>query len=148
MLWLTPAQKFSLFWLPFTQGNQWPGTSLVDILIFALFLPNRDCGLLPCVTRYWLDLTSSDVFWNTSDTGWAKSAWSSIFSPWIQGACVFVHKMPHFDPSIVFEVSEESPATKSTILSGWSCLIFHFPWRCRGAARNTVTTFTRQWLTD
>uniref|UniRef100_A0A8C8AQ17 medium-chain acyl-CoA ligase n=1 Tax=Otus sunia TaxID=257818 RepID=A0A8C8AQ17_9STRI len=61
--------------------------------------------------RYWLDLTSSDIFWNTSDTGWAKSAWSSIFSPWIQGACVFVHEMPHFDPRIVFEVREESPAT-------------------------------------
>uniref|UniRef100_A0A8B9M460 medium-chain acyl-CoA ligase n=1 Tax=Accipiter nisus TaxID=211598 RepID=A0A8B9M460_9AVES len=61
--------------------------------------------------RYWLDLTSSDIFWNTSDTGWAKSAWSSIFSPWIQGACVFVHKMPHFDPSIVFESLSRFPIT-------------------------------------
>ncbi|KAM6244589.1 acyl-coenzyme A synthetase ACSM3, mitochondrial-like isoform 3-T6 [Spheniscus humboldti] len=61
--------------------------------------------------RYWLDLTSSDIFWNTSDTGWAKSAWSSIFSPWIQGACVFVHKMPHFNPSIVFESLSRFPIT-------------------------------------
>ncbi|XP_014792047.1 PREDICTED: acyl-coenzyme A synthetase ACSM3, mitochondrial-like isoform X2 [Calidris pugnax] len=61
--------------------------------------------------RYWLDLTSSDIFWNTSDTGWAKSAWSSIFSSWIQGACVFVHKMPHFDPSIVFETLSRFPIT-------------------------------------
>ncbi|XP_010568476.1 PREDICTED: acyl-coenzyme A synthetase ACSM3, mitochondrial-like isoform X3 [Haliaeetus leucocephalus] len=61
--------------------------------------------------KYWLDLTSSDIFWNTSDTGWAKSAWSSIFSPWIQGACVFVHKMPHFDPSIVFESLSRFPIT-------------------------------------
>uniref|UniRef100_A0A8D0FYZ3 medium-chain acyl-CoA ligase n=1 Tax=Strix occidentalis caurina TaxID=311401 RepID=A0A8D0FYZ3_STROC len=58
-------------------------------------------GKKPGSVRYWLDLTSSDIFWNTSDTGWAKSAWSSIFSPWIQGACVFVHKMPHFDPRII-----------------------------------------------
>uniref|UniRef100_A0A8C1VZ75 medium-chain acyl-CoA ligase n=1 Tax=Cyprinus carpio TaxID=7962 RepID=A0A8C1VZ75_CYPCA len=49
--------------------------------------------------RYWLDLTEQDVFWNTSDTGWAKSAWSSVFAPWIQGACVFVHHMPRFDTS-------------------------------------------------
>uniref|UniRef100_A0AAY4AMN2 medium-chain acyl-CoA ligase n=1 Tax=Denticeps clupeoides TaxID=299321 RepID=A0AAY4AMN2_9TELE len=49
--------------------------------------------------RYWLDLTEKDVLWNTSDTGWAKSAWSSVFAPWIQGACVFVNHMPRFDTS-------------------------------------------------
>lgn len=56
--------------------------------------------------RYWLDLTEQDVFWNTSDTGWAKSAWSSVFAPWIQGACVFVHHMPRFDTSTVLKVQE------------------------------------------
>ncbi|XP_010140959.1 PREDICTED: acyl-coenzyme A synthetase ACSM3, mitochondrial-like [Buceros rhinoceros silvestris] len=61
--------------------------------------------------RYWLDLTSSDILWNTSDTGWAKASWSSVFSPWIQGACVFVHKMPHFDPSVVFESLSRFPIT-------------------------------------
>ncbi|XP_054066949.1 acyl-coenzyme A synthetase ACSM3, mitochondrial-like isoform X3 [Rissa tridactyla] len=61
--------------------------------------------------RYWLDLTSSDIFWNTSDTGWAKAAWSSIFSSWIQGACVFVHKMPQFNPSVVFESLSRFPIT-------------------------------------
>ncbi|XP_064376369.1 acyl-coenzyme A synthetase ACSM3, mitochondrial-like, partial [Dromaius novaehollandiae] len=61
--------------------------------------------------RYWLDLTPSDIFWNTSDTGWAKSGWSSIFSPWIQGACVFAQKMPRFDPSIVFESLSRFPIT-------------------------------------
>nr|XP_034986396.1 acyl-coenzyme A synthetase ACSM3, mitochondrial isoform X2 [Zootoca vivipara] len=30
--------------------------------------------------RYWLDLTPSDIIWNTSDTGWAKSAWSSVLN--------------------------------------------------------------------
>ncbi|RXN20096.1 acyl-coenzyme A synthetase mitochondrial isoform X3 [Labeo rohita] len=54
--------------------------------------------------RYWLDLTEQDVFWNTSDTGWAKSAWSSVFAPWIQGACVFAHHMPRFDTSTVLKV--------------------------------------------
>ncbi|NXA52251.1 ACSM3 synthetase, partial [Nothocercus julius] len=61
--------------------------------------------------RYWLDLTSSDILWNTSDTGWAKSAWSSIFSPWIQGACVFAHRMPSFSPSLVFESLSKYPIT-------------------------------------
>ncbi|XP_039632472.1 acyl-coenzyme A synthetase ACSM3, mitochondrial isoform X1 [Polypterus senegalus] len=53
--------------------------------------------------RFWLDLTPEDVMWNTSDTGWAKSAWSSIFAPWIQGACVFVHQMPRFDSKTILE---------------------------------------------
>ncbi|XP_045655839.1 acyl-coenzyme A synthetase ACSM3, mitochondrial isoform X4 [Ursus americanus] len=54
--------------------------------------------------RYWLDLTPSDVMWNTSDTGWAKSAWSSVFSPWIQGACVFAHYLPRFEPTSILQV--------------------------------------------
>uniref|UniRef100_A0A8C0GAF9 medium-chain acyl-CoA ligase n=1 Tax=Chelonoidis abingdonii TaxID=106734 RepID=A0A8C0GAF9_CHEAB len=61
--------------------------------------------------RYWLDLTSSDILWNTSDTGWAKSAWSSIFAPWIQGACVFVHSMPRFDPTTVLDTLSRFPIT-------------------------------------
>lgn len=57
-----------------------------------------------CRYRYWLDLTDGDVFWNTSDTGWAKSAWSSVFAPWTQGACVFAHHMPRFDTNTVLQV--------------------------------------------
>ncbi|XP_026898886.1 acyl-coenzyme A synthetase ACSM3, mitochondrial isoform X3 [Acinonyx jubatus] len=61
--------------------------------------------------RFWLDLTPSDVIWNTSDTGWAKSAWSSIFSPWIQGACVFAHYLPRFEPTSIFQTLSEFPIT-------------------------------------
>ncbi|XP_066546305.1 acyl-coenzyme A synthetase ACSM3, mitochondrial [Amia ocellicauda] len=59
--------------------------------------------------RFWLDLTPEDVLWNTSDTGWAKSAWSSVFSPWIQGACVFVHHMPRFNPQTVLQTLSQYP---------------------------------------
>ncbi|XP_019397735.1 PREDICTED: acyl-coenzyme A synthetase ACSM3, mitochondrial-like isoform X1 [Crocodylus porosus] len=61
--------------------------------------------------RYWLDLTSSDILWNTSDTGWAKSAWSSVLAPWIQGACVFVHHMPRFDARTVLDSLSRFPVT-------------------------------------
>ncbi|XP_069839907.1 acyl-coenzyme A synthetase ACSM3, mitochondrial-like isoform X2 [Dendropsophus ebraccatus] len=61
--------------------------------------------------KYWLDLTPSDVFWNTSDTGWAKSAWSSVFAPWIQGSCVFAHYMPRFDPTVILETLANYPVT-------------------------------------
>ncbi|MBN3318073.1 ACSM3 synthetase, partial [Atractosteus spatula] len=59
--------------------------------------------------RFWLDLTEEDVLWNTSDTGWAKSAWSSVFAPWTQGACVFVHRMAQFHPRTVLETLSKYP---------------------------------------
>uniref|UniRef100_A0A3P8Y3G9 medium-chain acyl-CoA ligase n=1 Tax=Esox lucius TaxID=8010 RepID=A0A3P8Y3G9_ESOLU len=52
----------------------------------------------------WSGVDSRDVLWNTSDTGWAKSAWSSVFAPWTQGACVFIHHMPRFNSHTVLEV--------------------------------------------
>uniref|UniRef100_A0A8C5CNY1 medium-chain acyl-CoA ligase n=1 Tax=Gadus morhua TaxID=8049 RepID=A0A8C5CNY1_GADMO len=61
--------------------------------------------------KYWLDLTARDVLWNTSDTGWAKTAWSSVYGAWIQGSCVFVHRMPRFDTSTVLETLSKFPIT-------------------------------------
>src|SRR5437667_4882336 len=40
--------------------------------------------------RYWLDLHEDDLFWNLSETGWAKFSWSNLFGPWIQGAAMFI----------------------------------------------------------
>lgn len=51
-----------------------------------------------------MNLTPSDIMWNTSDTGWVKAAWSSVFAPWICGSCVFVHNMPQFKPAVIAEV--------------------------------------------
>ncbi|XP_066432400.1 acyl-coenzyme A synthetase ACSM3, mitochondrial-like [Eleutherodactylus coqui] len=67
--------------------------------------------------KYWQDLTPSDVFWNISDTGWAKSAWSCIFSPWIQGSCVFAHYMPRVNPTVVLETFTNYPITVFCSLS-------------------------------
>ncbi|NXV72144.1 ACSM3 synthetase, partial [Atlantisia rogersi] len=61
--------------------------------------------------RYWLNLTPSDILWNTSDTGWVKSAWSSVFAPWICGSCVFVHHMPQFKPAVIAETLSRYPIT-------------------------------------
>lgn len=66
---------------------------------------------LTATGRYWLDLTPSDMIWSTSDTGWAKFAWTSVFSPWIQGSCVFGHFMPRFDPTVVLETLTKYPIT-------------------------------------
>ncbi|NWW62606.1 ACSM3 synthetase, partial [Ifrita kowaldi] len=61
--------------------------------------------------RYWMNLTPSDIMWNTSDTGWAKSAWGSVFAPWICGSCVFVHNMPQFKPEVIAETLSRYPIT-------------------------------------
>ncbi|XP_066432492.1 acyl-coenzyme A synthetase ACSM3, mitochondrial-like [Eleutherodactylus coqui] len=61
--------------------------------------------------KYWMDLTPSDVFWNISDTGWAKSAWSNIFAPWIQGSCVFSYYMPRVNTTVILETLTNYPIT-------------------------------------
>lgn len=43
--------------------------------------------------RYWLDLGEEDMVWNLSDTGWAKSAWTSLYSPLMAGATAFIHQV-------------------------------------------------------
>ncbi|XP_059167992.1 acyl-coenzyme A synthetase ACSM3, mitochondrial-like isoform X2 [Physella acuta] len=61
--------------------------------------------------RYFLMVNSESVMWNLSDTGWAKSAWSSFFSPWIMGACVFVYSAERFDPTETLQVLSRYPVT-------------------------------------
>ncbi len=47
-------------------------------------------------TMYWIGLRPGDVHLNISSPGWAKHAWSSIFTPWLAGATVFVLNQPRF----------------------------------------------------
>ncbi|XP_054246802.1 acyl-coenzyme A synthetase ACSM4, mitochondrial-like [Indicator indicator] len=61
--------------------------------------------------RYWMNLTPSDIMWNTSDTAWIKAAFGSVFGPWFQGTCVFVHAMPHFDSRATLETLCRYPVT-------------------------------------
>ncbi|XP_026852105.2 acyl-coenzyme A synthetase ACSM3, mitochondrial isoform X1 [Electrophorus electricus] len=80
--------------------------------------------------RYWLDLTDSSVFWNTSDTGWAKTAWSSVFASWTQGACVFAHHMPRFNTSTVLQTLSRYPiSTFCTAPTAYRMLVQEDPSR-------------------
>jgi len=58
---------------------------------------------VPVMCSYWLDLVPTDIHWNFSDPGWAKTAWS-MFGPWMNGACIFIHSMSKFDPEYVVRV--------------------------------------------
>ena len=60
--------------------------------------------------RFWLGLDPDDVHWNLSDTGWAKTAYSGFFAPWISGSTIFVrHRAGKFDPRDVLECLSEYP---------------------------------------
>jgi acetyl-CoA synthetase len=47
-------------------------------------------------TMYWLGLQPGDLHLNVSSPGWAKHAWSCVFTPWNAGATVFIHNQPRF----------------------------------------------------
>ncbi len=69
-------------------------------------------GLAHRITgHYWLDLRPDDLHWNTSDTGWAKAAWSSYFGPWTCGAAIFVHHTDAFVPTRLLDILAQYPIT-------------------------------------
>jgi acyl-coenzyme A synthetase/AMP-(fatty) acid ligase len=56
--------------------------------------------------EYWLGLRGDDRLWTTSDTGWAKAAYSVVFGPWSVGAEVFMYA-GRFEPRRELELLEE-----------------------------------------
>ena len=60
--------------------------------------------------RFWLGLDAQTLHWNLSDTGWAKTAFSGLFAPWIAGATLFVRYRPgKFDAEDVMNCLTEYP---------------------------------------
>ncbi|XP_069876328.1 acyl-coenzyme A synthetase ACSM5, mitochondrial-like [Dipodomys merriami] len=60
--------------------------------------------------RHWVALTESSIFWNTTDTGWVKAAWT-FFSAWSNGSCVFVHELPRVDTKLILNTLSRFPIT-------------------------------------
>jgi acetyl-CoA synthetase/medium-chain acyl-CoA synthetase len=56
--------------------------------------------------EFWLGLRGDDRLWTTSDTGWAKAAYSVLFGPWSLGAEVFMYG-GRFEPRRELELLEE-----------------------------------------
>ncbi len=54
----------------------------------------------------WLGLRPDDRLWTTSDTGWAKAAYSVLFGPWSVGAEVFLFQ-GRFEPRQELEMLAE-----------------------------------------
>jgi acetyl-CoA synthetase/medium-chain acyl-CoA synthetase len=58
---------------------------------------------------HWLGLRGSDRLWTTSDTGWAKAAYSVLFGPWSVGAEVFLYH-GRFEPRTELRLLEDIAA--------------------------------------
>uniref|UniRef100_A0A8C9N7A1 medium-chain acyl-CoA ligase n=1 Tax=Serinus canaria TaxID=9135 RepID=A0A8C9N7A1_SERCA len=62
-------------------------------------------GFRPLLSeRYWLDLTPSQIIWNTADTGWILTSIASFFDPWVFGSCIFIHNLPQTDSEVILNV--------------------------------------------
>ncbi len=58
-------------------------------------------------TMYWVNTRKGDVHYNISSPGWAKYAWSSIFTPWNAGATIFILQYSKFDAELVLRMLEK-----------------------------------------
>jgi acetyl-CoA synthetase len=62
-------------------------------------------------TMYWIGLEPGDVHLNVASPGWAKHAWSNVFTPWIAEACVFIYNYDRFDARALMEQMQREKVT-------------------------------------
>lgn len=62
-------------------------------------------------TLYWIGVEPGDVHLNVASPGWAKHAWSNVFTPWIAEACVFVYNYERFDAKALMEQMDREGVT-------------------------------------
>ncbi|GAA0637930.1 AMP-binding protein [Sporichthya brevicatena] len=59
-------------------------------------------------TMYWIGVQPGDVHLNISSPGWAKHAWSNLFTPWTAGACVMIYNYARFDAAALLAVMKRA----------------------------------------
>ena len=62
-------------------------------------------------TMYWIGMEPGDVHLNVASPGWAKHAWSNVFTPWIAEACVFIYNYERFDAKALMEQMDRERVT-------------------------------------
>ena len=62
-------------------------------------------------TMFWIGLEPGDVHLNVASPGWAKHAWSNVFTPWIAEACVFIYNYERFDARALMEQMDHEAVT-------------------------------------
>ncbi|XP_043825116.1 acyl-coenzyme A synthetase ACSM1, mitochondrial-like isoform X1 [Dromiciops gliroides] len=103
----------------FTSGT----TGLPKMVLHTTGLAMRSC--LPS-TRQVIRLTSSDISWCMSDSGWILSLVGSILEPWNAGTCSFIHGMPQFNPEIILQTLSRFPITCTIAASSLYRILLQF----------------------
>lgn len=62
-------------------------------------------------TMFWIGMEPGDVHLNVASPGWAKHAWSNVFTPWIAEACVFIYNYERFDAKALMEQMDREAVT-------------------------------------
>ncbi|MDN3935870.1 MULTISPECIES: AMP-binding protein [unclassified Arthrobacter] len=62
-------------------------------------------------TMFWIGMEPGDVHLNVASPGWAKHAWSNVFTPWIAEACVFIYNYDRFDAKALMEQMDREKVT-------------------------------------
>jgi acetyl-CoA synthetase len=62
-------------------------------------------------TMFWIGLEPGDVHLNVASPGWAKHAWSNVFTPWIAEACVFIYNYTRFDATALMAQMDKEHVT-------------------------------------
>ncbi|XAS68770.1 AMP-binding protein [Micrococcaceae bacterium Sec5.7] len=62
-------------------------------------------------TMFWIGMEPGDVHLNVASPGWAKHAWSNVFTPWIAEACVFLYNYERFDARALMEQMDREKVT-------------------------------------
>jgi len=62
-------------------------------------------------TMFWIGMEPGDVHLNVASPGWAKHAWSNVFTPWIAEACVFIYNYERFDAKALMEQMDREKVT-------------------------------------
>jgi acyl-coenzyme A synthetase/AMP-(fatty) acid ligase len=107
--------------------------------------------------RFWLDLKPDDLHWNLSETGWAKTAWSSYFGPWHMGAAVFIYHTLGFNPKNILKQLATYPITtlcatttiyRMLVLQNLNAYQFSHLRHCVGAGEPMTPEIIEIWKND
>ncbi|MGO4383590.1 AMP-binding protein [Specibacter sp. RAF43] len=75
-------------------------------------------------TMYWIGLEPGDVHLNVASPGWAKHAWSNVFTPWIAEAAVFIYNYARFDAkALMAQMDREHVSSFCAPPTVWRMLI-------------------------
>jgi len=90
-------------------------------------------------TMYWIGLQPGDIHLNISSPGWAKHAWSCVFTPWVAEACVFMLNQPRFNAKNLLDaLARHRVTTFCAPPTVWRMLIQEDLKSCNVALREVV----------